>query len=290
MGRFLWGFILAGILAASAGCSRTSDSANVAAGQTAGVNAAPTNTPLPEFTDADAALAEGTKLLDSGETDKAVDALNQAVRLNPELAEAWLRLGIAYALVEKREQTLEVVEEQPSPTPTPKGKKPVEIKTRSQKAFEKAVAAYKKIIAANDQDDAAHFNLGRAYNKLNEDEDAAKELKEAVKLKPDDTEYQTELGAILIKLAKYAEAIPPLKKALELDPGNLRAEELLSDAEAGKKRVDFATKVANTANRDERKPGKSAESSNSNTRPATGASPVPAFTPEPRPKATPTKP
>lgn len=288
MGRFLFVVILTVLISLAIGCRRSGDSADLSANQSNAADTVHGDTPLPEFTDADAALAEGIKLLDTGETDRAIDALNQAVKLNPDLAEAYFRLGIAYALVEKREQTSEVVDEQPAATPPPKGRKPVEIKTNSQIAFEKAVEAYKKIIAANDKDDAAHFNLGRAYNKLNEDEDAAKELKEAVKLKPDDTEYQTELGAILIKLAKYDEAIPPLKKALELDPGNSRAEELLSDAEAGKKRVDFATKVAN---RDEKKPGKPTESSNANVQTAAPASsPVPAFTPLPRPKPTPIKP
>ena len=255
---------------------------------TGAANTAQVNTPLPEFTDANAALAEGTKLLDSGEVDKSIEALNQAVKLNPDLAEAYFRLGIAYALAEKRDQTSEVVDEQPAAVSTTKSKKPVEVKTNSQKAFEKAVEAYKKNIAANDQDHAAHYNLGRAYNKLNEDEDAARELKEAVKLNPEDTEYQTELGAILIKLAKYAEAIPPLKRALDLDPGNSRAEELLSDAEAGKKRVDFATKLP----KDEKSPGKTPEPSNSNSQQLTApaASPVPAFTPPPQPKPSPTKP
>ena len=69
-------------------------------------------------------------------------------------------------------------------------------------------------------------------------------MKEAVKLHPDDTEYQTELGAILVKLAEYAEAIPPLKKATDLDPENTRAIELLEDAEAGKRRIDYAAERA----------------------------------------------
>jgi len=183
-------------------------------------------TDVSQYTDANVALTEGSNFLDTGETDKAIDALGQAVKINPDLGEAWFKLGIAYALAEKRDQTLETT----SPESSPSDKKPA--KTNSEKAFEKAVAAYKKIVAQNDQDHAAYFNLGRAYNKLNEDEDAAKALKQAVKLMPDDTEYQTELGAILIKLAQYHEAVGPLKKALEIDPENIRAQELLEDAEA----------------------------------------------------------
>ncbi|PYS99377.1 MAG: hypothetical protein DMF63_12230 [Acidobacteria bacterium] len=260
------------VVLVSAGCTRS------APNETNENSAAATE--LSQFTDPNLALAEGTKFLDTGETDKAIDALSQAVKLNPELGEAWFKLGIAYALAEKRDETLETTR----PESSSNDKKPT--KTNSEKAFEKAVAAYKKITSQNDQDDVAYFNLGRAYNKLNEDEDAAKALKQAVKLKPDDTEYQTELGAILIKLAQYHEAIAPLKKALELDPDNIRAQELLEDAEAGRSRVNYASTPKKPSN------SNASSNSNSNTAPPSDNRPPPpppeSNTAKPRP--TPTRP
>ena len=232
--------------------------------------------PTGSYTDANLALADGTKFLDEGDTTKAIEALNQAVKLNPDLAEAWFKLGIAYALVEKRDETV-VEANEVQPEQSPKSKPPA---TNSEKAFQKAVSAYKKLVDANPEDDVSYFNLGRAYNKLNEDEDAAKALKQAVKIKPDDTEYQTELGAILIKLAQYQEAIPPLKKALELDPENIRALELLEDAEAGRKRVNYSATP-----KEDKKP------SNSNTNSATNStSPGDKPPPPPGNAANPTKP
>lgn len=244
-------FILAAI-AVQIGCSSADDSATPVGPET---NAS-------QFTDANAALAEGTKLLDTGDTDKAIEMLSRAVELNPDLAEAYFKLGIAYALVETRDAA--VVEEQVTPTPLPGEKRPKAIKTNSEKAFEKAVAAYKKQIDANENDDLAYFNLGRAYNKLNEDEEAERAFKQAVKLKPEDTEYQTDLGAILVKLAQYREAIPPLRKAIELDPENSRAINLLEDAEAGRKRVDFVT---------DKKDPKANSNTNSNSNSNTGEQP-----------------
>lgn len=202
-------------------------------------------TPIPTFTNADEALAAGKKLLDELETEKAVDALSQAVKLNPDLAEAHFNLGIAYSLMEKEEEKTAITQVETTPTPkaTKKGKKETIVRTKnSEKAFENAVKAYKKIIAKNPKDDVAQFNLGRAFNKLNEDEDAMKALREAVKLKPDDSEYQIELGAIYIKLAQYEEAVAALKKAVSLDESNLQAQEMLEKAEAGRKRVDFGNK------------------------------------------------
>jgi tetratricopeptide (TPR) repeat protein len=220
-----------------AGCwGKSNNNANTAE------NTGPKETPLPEFTDANEALAVGTKLFDDGKTEMAIEAFQQAVKLNPDLAEAYFKMGIAYALIESREKNtaapMQIGETEEDTNTNAKGEKK-EPKTNSEKAFAKAVAAYKKMIDQNPKDDVAFYNMGRAYNKLNEDEDAEKALRQAVKLKPDDTEYQTELGAILIKLAQYGEAVGALKKAVELDAENIRAQELLEDAEAGVRRVDY---------------------------------------------------
>ena len=255
-----------------AGCSSApSDNSNAGAA-TPALSAA-------EFTDANAALAEGVKLLDTGDTERAIEVLNRAVELNPDLADAYFHLGIAYALIETRDAA--VIEEQVTPTPLPGEKKQRVATTNSEKAFEKAVAAYKKQIDANGKDDVAYFNLGRAYNKLNEDEDAAKALREAVQLKPDDTEYQTELGAILVKLAQYREALSPLRKAIELDPENSRAIDLLEDAEAGRKRIDFVT---------DKKDANKAANTNSNTNSNTATAPSGSNTSKPSDTKTPPPP
>ncbi len=214
---------------------------------TANINAADNKAdePVPTFTDAAVALSEGNKYLDASENEKAIEAYKQAVALDPNLAEAHFQLGVAYALVEKEEEVVEdklpgEVEENTNK----KSKKPVkEKKSNSDVAFENAIKLYKKIVAKNPKDDSAFYNLGRAYNKLDEDKDAQKALQSAVKLQPENGEYQTEFGMILIKLAQYGEAIRALKKAIEIDETNLRAEELLEQAQAGKKRVDFGANM-----------------------------------------------
>ncbi len=276
-------FLGAAIALSQSGCGK-SGPANSNSGTTnANVNSNSAPEALPDFPDAKTALAEGNRLFDINKTDEAIRAYRKAVELDPDLGEAWFKLGVAYALIE-REKELEAVNDQVeySPTPTPSKKDKEAARTKdSEKAFENAVKAYKKLLSANVKDDVAHFNLGRAYDKLNEDEDALKSLREAVKLKPDSTEYQTGLGSILIKLAKYDEAVKVLKKALELDAENSQAEELLEKADAGRKRINFSVTP---------KPQQTSGSSNTaktddlggDTLPTPSAKPTPGKTPAPK--------
>lgn len=246
-------FLIASIIL-QLGCSRiaTPDNSNQTNGTSSSTPTAESNqadanikveaTPLPTFTDAEAALTEGKKLLDANETEKSIEALKQAIKINPDSAEAYFNLGIAYALLEKEQENTQATTEELVPTkttPTKKGKKEVVVLTASEKAFDNAAKIYEKITKNAPKDDAAFFNLGRSYNKLNKDEEAEKALRQAVKLKPEDSEYQTELGAILVKLSHYDDAVTVLKKAVALDDTNSYAQDLLVKAEAGEKRINY---------------------------------------------------
>ena len=228
------------------GCNRTAtldnsnqSNTNIAANQT---NAQKTS--VPEFTDADTALAEGRRLLDENKTEQSIEALKQAVKLNPELAEGFFYLGVAYGLLEDNDVISETsAEEEITVTrKDKKGKKETVKLTHSEKAYQDAADLYEKIIKENPENDLAFYNLGRSYKKLNKDEEAEKALRQAVKLKPDDADYQMELGIVLTKLSHYDDAIKALKKAQGIDPNNLYIQEWLEKAEAGEKRIDFAVK------------------------------------------------
>ena len=263
------------------GCAKKAENANVETNSN--VVVAPTVSHFSEITDAEAALAEGNRLLDDNQTELAIEAYKRAVEINPGTAEAYFKMGVGYALIEKEQLRAGAADFVPGEVTSKNPAKP-----NSEKMFEQAVTAYKKIIAASPNDASAHFNLGRAYNKLNKDKEAEESLAKAVKRKPDDTEYQTELGGIRIKLAQYHEALGPLKKALELDPDNSQAAELLEDAEAGAKRVDF-NQPDNTNTIDNKKgPSRpssiSNSSANSNTAASNSNTPVKPTSIETKPK------
>jgi|GEM_PF-904786 len=190
------------------------------------------------ITDPLAAIAEGNRLLDDNDTEEAIDAYKRAVELDPNLGEPYFKMGIAYALLENESKQSGGTQLLPGEVAANSKNQP---KPNSVKMFEKAVAIYKKQLGDSSKDAAGYFNLGLAYNKLNQDDDAEDALAQAAKLKSDDSEYQTQLGAIRIKLAKFHEAITALKKAIEIDPDNSEAADLLEDAEAGAKRIDYVS-------------------------------------------------
>ena len=182
------------------------------------------------FDDAYEALKKGNIYLETNNIKNAIEVLKQSTKLDPDLAEAHFSLGIAYSLFERDNQS--DLEKELSDSK----------KKNSEKSFENSVKAYKKVISKNPKKHKAHYNLGRAYNKLYDDRKAERALQKAVKLNPDDSIYRTELGAALIKLARYASAIRQLNKAIELDKENFRAEDLLVKAKAGRKRIGFKPK------------------------------------------------
>lgn len=176
---------------------------------------------VPKYEKVEEAISAGDEFLDGSLYKKAINAYKQAVDMNPDHGEAHFKLGVAYSLEEDLQDL------------------PPGVEGNSDKAFKNAVTVYKKYLKDNPEDAASWFNLGRAHGKLFEDKEAADALKKAVELRENNGEYLTEYGAALNKLARYGEAIRQLEKALEIDEDNLRAEDLLEKAQAGKKRVDF---------------------------------------------------
>ena len=187
-------------------------------------------------------MEKGVEYLDDNRTEDAIYAFKQAIELDEGLADAHFQLGVALSLKETEEERLVPDEDDFEDT----GRKKAEKEKPSEVAFKNAIKAYKRRIAKDRKDHEAHFNMGRAYGKLYEDKDARKALEKAVKHNGEDAQYRTELGAVLIKLAQYPQAIKQLNKALELEEDNYRAEDLLAKAKAGKKRVDHVQKPRTT--------------------------------------------
>ena len=156
-------------------------------------------------------LEKGKELYRNDQDSEAAEALKEAVRLNPDLAEAHFRLGLCYEALNKQEE--------------------------AESEYKKAIEGYRKYLAENPKDAEAHYNLGQTYAGMSQYSDAVREYKLATKLKEDDADIYFDLGTALMRLAQYDEAAAAFSKSLEIDPENYRAQDALDEAREGVKRI-----------------------------------------------------
>jgi tetratricopeptide (TPR) repeat protein len=188
----------------------------------------------PEQVEARKIFEQGNELARKDEDQAAADIYQKAISLDPDFAEAHLRLAMSYEVLGKRDE--------------------------AEAEYKKAAEAYQKFVRHNQKDAKAHFNMGLTYNRLGKPEEAVKAFRQAVKLEPENSENQFELGIAYGKARLYQESVGALQKATEIDPDNYRAQEALEQAkinlqrwqamvkqqEAVTKRT--GTKSSNTAN------------------------------------------
>jgi len=158
-----------------------------------------------------ALLEQGKALYREDKDEEAVTAFQEAVKSDPDLAEAHFRLGLGYEALGKREE--------------------------AEVEFKKAVTSYKKYLTEHDGDAEAHYDLGQTYAALDQFSDAVREYREATRLKDNDADIYYDLGVAHTRLAQYDAAAGAFSKSLEIDPDNYRAQDGLDEAKQGIARI-----------------------------------------------------
>jgi len=161
-------------------------------------------------------LEQGKEAYRTDQDEKAADAFEQAVKLDPNLAEAEFRLALAYEALGKTQEV--------------------------EETYKKAIEKYKKYLESNKDDAEGHYNLGQTYAGLHLYTEAVREYRQAIHLKDDDADVYYDLGTALTKLAQYDEAAAAFSKSLEIDPENYRAQDALEEAREGVQRIKAGKK------------------------------------------------
>ena len=195
------------MMATGAGCNRSKLQSTDNSAGTGQVS----NNLVGDRTRAKELLEKGRTLYIDDQDAEAVLALQEAVRLDPDLAEAHFRLGLGYESLDKREE--------------------------AESEYKKAVETYKKYLEENDNDAEAHYQLAQSYANLGQYSEAIREYREATKLKEDDPDIYYDLGLAHTKLAQYDAAAVAFSKSLEIDPDYYRAQDGLDEAKEGIKRI-----------------------------------------------------
>jgi tetratricopeptide (TPR) repeat protein len=202
------------LLFAQVGCSRKNRSNETGTETQVGG----TNTVESNRAQARIYLDKGKEHYRNDEDTQALEAFREAVRLDPELAEAHFRLGLSYDALGQPQE--------------------------AEESYKKAVETYKRFFEADEnKDDAeAHYNLGQTYAGLHLYSEAVREYRQATRLRSDDAAIYYDLGFALMRLAQYDEAVSAFSKSLELDPENFRAEDELEEAREGVERIRVGKK------------------------------------------------
>jgi len=150
----------------------------------------------------------GAVLSDAGRASEAIGVLEQAVKLRPDLFEAYYNLGIAH-------ETL--------------------------KRWPEAIAAYTKAIKLKPADANprasqadAQYNLAVAFRRAGKLEEAVVPAREAVQLAPDRPHAHLNLGMLLSDTKRLDEAVGELMAAAQLADEQYRSSKVAEDREEAK--------------------------------------------------------
>lgn len=137
----------------------------------------------------------------------AVTNLQQAIRLNPNLIEARINMGVTL---------------------------------KAQNKLDEAIAHYYAALQVNTNFAAAHefagahFNLGNALTRKGELDQAVEHYLEALRINPDDAEAHNNLGIVLAAQGKTSDALAHFREALRIKPNFADAKKnLLTFQKAG---------------------------------------------------------
>ena len=155
---------------------------------------------------------------------EAMTAFRKALRYRPDHARAWISLGVAYAQLEQYGDVAEAFREAVRHRPTDASAwYTLGCALTRLKDQEQAIAAYKQALRFNPDFAEAWLALGVAYAFAGpegrlEPEDAVAAIRTAVRLKPDLVEGWYRLGAALSGLRRHDEAMGALREAVRLKP------------------------------------------------------------------------
>lgn len=189
---------------------------------------------------------QGNELARKDEDQAAAEIFQRAISLDPDFADAHLRLAMSLEVLGKKDE--------------------------AEEEYKKAAEAYQKFVRRNQKDAKAHFNMGLAYNRLGKPEEAVKAFRQAVKLEPENSDSLYELGIAYGKARLYQESYNALQKANELDPDNYRAQEALEQAKINLQRWQAMVKQQEAIAK--RQASKNANDANTNS--SANLSPTPA--------------
>ncbi|MFA4955392.1 MAG: tetratricopeptide repeat protein [Candidatus Methanoperedens sp.] len=163
---------------------------------------------------------KGTEYDISGEYEKAIEAYNKAIAINPNDKEAWLFKGLAFGELDEYDKAIEAYNKAIDIDPNyayawnHKGTALTELGE-----YNKAIESFNKAIDIDPNYAYAWITKGAAFGKLGEYDKAIEAYNKAIAIDPNDAAAWTYKGTALTELGEYEKAIESFNKAIAIDPG-----------------------------------------------------------------------
>lgn len=161
----------------------------------------------------------GSLLLEQGQQETAIAVYQQAVRSNPQDGESWYHLAEILAVQGKWEEAKKLYQ------------KAIEVDAgfdlahfglanvlTHEEAWEEAIPCYQEAIQLLPSLWRAHHQLGEALVKLERWNPAVSAFRKATELNPEFSWAHNGLGEALLRLQRWEEAASALRRAIELNP------------------------------------------------------------------------
>jgi len=166
-----------------------------------------------------------------GNLDQAVDALNEAVKTDPQFALGYASLGEAYRLKNQLDPNPRWID-----VATADLERAVQLDNRlaatyvslgrlhsSLSKHDLALQEFQKALAINPRDADAIKGMAGAYERMGRIQDAEDGYKRAIALRPDYWDGYNALGFFYYQQKRYSEAISQYEHVIQLTPDNLTA-------------------------------------------------------------------
>ncbi len=176
-------------------------------------------------------------------SDEAEKEYREAIRLNPNLAEAHNGLGLLLYDLKRYEEAEKEYREALKINPNyTEAHNNLGNLLDDLKRYEEAEKEYKEALKLNSNYADAHNNLGVSLQNLKRYEEAEKEYREAILLNPNYADAHNNLGLLLQNLKRYEEAEKEYREAIRINPNLAEAHNNLGLLLQNLKRYEEAEK------------------------------------------------
>ncbi len=153
-----------------------------------------------------------------------IEACNAWIYNEPDSADAWFKLGLAYGQLGSHREAIEAFREALRLKPDDAYVwNNLGVTYGNMGRHREAIESYREALRLKPDDADAWYNLGLAYGNMDRHREEIEAYREALRLKPDFAEAWYNLGVSYGQLRRYREEIDAYREALRLKPDYAKA-------------------------------------------------------------------